>query len=187
MQKILSSLIPYFIIITVFILGEQIIFARDPGDSSNVKTNAVSLDKLSGGDQVSGTSIAKIKSTDKGTSKIGIINPYTNQTMSVYAGTFKGTIDGVNASFYCIDLQHFLIYDQPDGSNPYTDAGFTSPEITYILNNFYPYKSVPAASDANTEAAAVQISIWHFSDGLDEVPMNGFLDNVEVEIYRTQN
>ena len=167
MQKILSSLIPYFIIITVFILGEQIIFARDPGDSSNVKTNAVSLDKLSGGDQVSGTSIAKIKSTDKGTSKIGIINPYTNQTMSVYAGTFKGTIDGVNASFYCIDLQHFLIYDQPDGSNPYTDAGFTSPEITYILNNFYPYKSVPAASDANTEAAAVQISIWHFSDGLD--------------------
>ncbi|NOX18013.1 MAG: choice-of-anchor A family protein [Chlorobi bacterium] len=80
-----------------------------------------------------------------------------------YAGTFKGTVDGGNANFYCIDLNHYLEFNAD-----YIDAQPTSSKITHILNNYYPYKELPydGALDENKEAAAVQLAIWHFSDGL---------------------
>lgn len=100
--------------------------------------------------------IIKVSGLDK-TSSVTINGK--NQT----AGTFYGTKDGQTINFYCIDYSHPLAYED------YISNGVTSKEITYVLNNFYPYKSYPYAGALNTvnkEAAAVQVAIWHFSDGL---------------------
>jgi choice-of-anchor A domain-containing protein/uncharacterized repeat protein (TIGR01451 family) len=168
MQNRFFNLMLNLTIIFLFTIGVNNLLGYDPGKGSKSNNTSTSINKITSTEfQITGTSTAKIKDKDKGFSPIGIKNPVTNKTMNIYAGTFKGTIDGEDASFFCIDLQHSLIYDIPDGSNPYTDAGVTSPEITYILNNYYPFKPAPAGSDINKEAAAVQISIWHFSDGID--------------------
>lgn len=108
------------------------------------------------------TSIAKISGTAEGVS-VSYINPYTNQSVSNFAGTFKGTLNSNSVKFYCIDLQHGLVYNQD-----YWDEDYTSSEITYILNNYYPYKNNYSGqlSDINKEAAAIQMAIWHFSDGV---------------------
>jgi choice-of-anchor A domain-containing protein/uncharacterized repeat protein (TIGR01451 family)/TQXA domain-containing protein len=109
------------------------------------------------------TSIAKITGTAEGKS-IKYTNPYTNQQAKHFAGTFKGTLNSQNEKFYCVDLQHSLVYNQD-----YWDENYTPSEITYILNNYYPYKTnYPGKlSDNSQEAAAVQFAIWHFSDGVD--------------------
>ncbi|MEJ5351708.1 MAG: thioester domain-containing protein, partial [Melioribacteraceae bacterium] len=108
------------------------------------------------------TSIAQVTGTAEGVS-VSYINPYTNQSASNYAGTFKGTLNSQSVKFYCIDLQHSLVYNQD-----YWDEDFTPSEITYILNNYYPYKNNYSGqlSDINKEAAAIQMAIWHFSDGV---------------------
>lgn len=93
--------------------------------------------------------------------------PWINQNITVSAGDFYGSVDGDTAKFYCIDLQHNIQYNPHE----YTDDGETPPEITYILNNYYP--KVPtsqysgALSSINNESAAIQSAIWHFSDSLD--------------------
>lgn len=108
------------------------------------------------------TSIANVLQTAEGTS-VSYINPYTNQSVTNFAGTLKGTLNSQLVKFYCIDLQHSLVYNQD-----YWDEDYTSSEITYILNNYYPYKTnyYGQLSDINKEAAAIQLAIWHFSDGL---------------------
>lgn len=109
------------------------------------------------------TSIARVTGLDQ-TVNIKVYNPY-HGTNTYSVGTFKGTINNQNANFYCIDLAHNLVYNQN-----YTDAGETSSEITYILNNYYPFKSFPYSGSDNKverEAAAVQCAIWHFQDSLD--------------------
>ncbi|MFA3783372.1 choice-of-anchor A family protein [Melioribacteraceae bacterium 4301-Me] len=109
------------------------------------------------------TSIAQVSGTADGIN-VTYKNPYTNNNQTSYAGTFKGTLNGNAEKFYCIDLQHNLEYNKD-----YWDEGQTPPEMTYILNNYFPYKnSYPGKlTDNNKEAAAVQLAIWHFSDGLD--------------------
>ena len=108
------------------------------------------------------TSIAQVSGTAEGKS-ISYTNPYTNQSTSNFAGTFKGTLNSRSVKFYCIDLQHSLVYNQD-----YWDEDATPSEITYILNNYYPYKNNYSGqlSDINREAAAIQMAIWHFSDGV---------------------
>ncbi len=114
---------------------------------------------------VQGTSTAIITGTDKG-SGIHFDHPYNaGDTMHVFAGTFNGTLDGTSANFYCIDISHYLVYNQD-----YSDEGPTQAEITYVLNNYYPYKSYPYAGSASTEkleAASVQAVMWHYADGMD--------------------
>jgi choice-of-anchor A domain-containing protein/uncharacterized repeat protein (TIGR01451 family) len=83
----------------------------------------------------------------------------------VYCGSIAGTADGNPVIFYCIDLLHNLPMN-----TAYNDEGSTISTITYILNNFYPYKTFPYAnslSDINQEAAAIQLAIWNQSDNLD--------------------
>lgn len=108
------------------------------------------------------TSIAQVSGTADGKT-IFYINPYTNNSVSNFAGTFKGTLNSQSVKFYCIDLQHSLVYNQD-----YWDEDATPSEITYILNNYYPYKNnYPGQlSDIDKEAAAIQMAIWHFSDGV---------------------
>jgi len=109
------------------------------------------------------TSLAKITGTADG-QNTKITNPYTNSQVTYFAGTFNGSLNSSNAKFYCIDLQHYLVYNED-----YWDEGNTPSEITYILNNYFPFKNGYSGqlSSTNKEAAAIQTAIWHFSDGLD--------------------
>jgi choice-of-anchor A domain-containing protein/uncharacterized repeat protein (TIGR01451 family) len=96
----------------------------------------------------------------------------------VWGGTIKATANGNELRVYCIDLLHHLQWN-----TTYVDAGNTSPEITYILNNYYPYVSnrPDALSDVRKEAAAVQSAIWTFSDNL-----AGVSNPPEIEARRLQ-
>lgn len=116
-----------------------------------------------------GGSSAKVFGTDEGTNGIYLTDPYTNNQRKVWAGTFNGELDGENVKFYCIDLAHPLAMWSSGDQHEYTDEGYTQNEITYILYNYYPYKSLPYSGSLSEEeeAAAVQIAIWHFADGLD--------------------
>ncbi len=117
------------------------------------------------------TSIAKISSTSVG-KNITFFNPPMNNTATYFAGTFKGTLNGETKYFYCIDLGHNLVYNED-----YWDEGSTQSEITYILNNYYPYKNgYPGQIDNSKEAAAIQFAIWHFSDGADPATISNDAD-----------
>lgn len=97
-----------------------------------------------------------------------------------YVGTFNATIDGHATKMYCIDIQNNLVFNEV-----YNDSGFTASKITYVLNNYYPYKAYPYAGSSNTkekEAAAVQFAIWHYSDGVDV----NTSDNAEVKTRALQ-
>ncbi|MCX7798264.1 MAG: choice-of-anchor A family protein [Melioribacter sp.] len=129
----------------------------------DVVFNFYSFAQSKGIKQVSNyTSIAKVSGTAEGTT-VTYLNPYTNQYTSNFAGTFKGTLNSQSIKFYCIDLQQSIVYNQD-----YWDEDYTPSQITYILNNYYPYKNSYAGqlSDIDKEAAAIQLAIWHFSDGL---------------------
>ncbi len=118
-----------------------------------------------GGGSVDGiqSTIAQVSGTDIGAT-VNFHNPILNNTYNNFAGTFAGIINANSVGFYCIDLGHFIQWNVD-----YIDAGSTTPEITYVLNNYYPFKAVPYSGSLSStkEAAAVQTAIWHFSDGLD--------------------
>jgi len=110
--------------------------------------------------QAESQSVATISGTDKViTVKLPV--PY-NET--VYAGTFKGTVDGKATSLYCIDISHPLAFN-----DAYNDVEATDYTLSYILNNYYPYKQSysGALSPIENEAGAVQLALWHFTDNLD--------------------
>ncbi len=118
---------------------------------------------------INGKGFKDIKSTTAQTSGKGMgttVKFSTPIDHNGFAGTFKGNVDGTPANFYCIDLHHYIQFN-----TDYVVDGNTSPEITYILNNYYPYKAYDGNNgQLNTEkkeAAAVQSAIWHFADGLD--------------------
>ncbi|MCO6474819.1 MAG: carboxypeptidase regulatory-like domain-containing protein, partial [Melioribacteraceae bacterium] len=142
---------------------------------------------------VQGATTAKVFDTDKGaTQKWG--DPYNpGQYFNVFAGTFDGEVDGQNAKFYCIDLQHNIAFwkDEDGKRHEYTDDGPTPEEITYILNNYYPYISYPytgALDTENKEASAVQLAIWHFADGVDLSTIeNSEIRNRVIEIVADAN
>jgi TQXA domain-containing protein len=84
---------------------------------------------------------------------------------TVYAGTYLVTIDG-NGPFetYCTDIVHPLCLSTclPQAPDP-------APEVIWIIENYYPVvPGEPAALATDAEkAAAVQVAIWHFTDGID--------------------
>ena len=49
---------------------------------------------------------------------------------SGFAGVIKGTLNGTEQKFYCIDLNHNV---NPSSHPTYWDEGSTSSELTYIL------------------------------------------------------
>jgi choice-of-anchor A domain-containing protein/uncharacterized repeat protein (TIGR01451 family) len=116
-----------------------------------------------------GSSTAKVTGSDK-VSGVTFFDPYEGKKMTYTAGTFKGSVDGQSASFYCIDLAHPLAEYSQAQPHTYTDQGPTSTEITYILNHYYPLISFPYAGSLSTvekEAAAIQLVIWHYADNID--------------------
>jgi TQXA domain-containing protein len=85
----------------------------------------------------------------------------------LWAGTVKAAVDGTGTAVetYCVDIHNRLCkgqcYDQaPD---------VTAPEVVWILDNNYPkVPSQPASlANPNKRSRAVQLAVWHFTDGLD--------------------
>ncbi|MEW5841947.1 MAG: choice-of-anchor A family protein, partial [Bacteroidota bacterium] len=110
------------------------------------------------------TSIAQITAHGDGLG-IKFTIPTTGKPDTYFAGTLLGTLNSQSKKFYCIDIGHRLAYN-----DNYWDEGNTPAEITYILNNYFPYNTsnYPGKlSDINKEAAAIQFAIWHFSDNAD--------------------
>jgi choice-of-anchor A domain-containing protein/uncharacterized repeat protein (TIGR01451 family) len=118
---------------------------------------------------INGNKFKDIKSTTAtptGTDKGETVHFSSPVVYNNFAGTFKGNVDGTPANFYCIDLHHYVQWNVD-----YVVDGNTSPEITYVLNNYYPYKAYTGTNGEldteQKEAAAVQSAVWHFADGLD--------------------
>ena len=119
------------------------------------------------------TSIAQISSSNAEGTGVNFLNPYTDERDTYFAGLFNGTLNSVSTKFYCIDINTHLARNED-----YWDEGNTPSEITYILNNYYPFKTTYAGklSDINKEAAAIQFAIWHFSDNVDLSEISGAND-----------
>jgi choice-of-anchor A domain-containing protein/uncharacterized repeat protein (TIGR01451 family) len=82
----------------------------------------------------------------------------------VYCGTLKGTVNSTTVDFYCIDIHHNLPMN-----DPYQNVDSTNSEVTYVLNNYYPYVKLPYTGSLSTtynEAAAVQLALWYLTDTL---------------------
>ncbi|MBA4407147.1 hypothetical protein C0389_07730, partial [bacterium] len=132
------------------------------------------------------TSIAQISSSNAEGTGVNFLNPYTNLRDTFFAGLFKGTLNSVSTKFYCIDINTHLARNED-----YWDEGNTPSEITYILNNYYPFKTNYGGklSDLNKEAAAIQFAIWHFSDNvdLDEISGSNDIENRAIAIVADAN
>ncbi|MBI9070067.1 MAG: choice-of-anchor A family protein [Melioribacteraceae bacterium] len=147
-----------FKISTLFIVLVLLISAKSFGQVS------LSLKDGGGAEITDFTSVAIVDGQNLLYS-ITLEDPNTNQLRDVGAGTIGAEFGGVHKDFYCIDFHHPL-----GGNNhEYWDSGNTPAEITYVLNNYYPYNQnrSDALSVTKQEAAAVQTVVWHYSDGLD--------------------
>ena len=157
-----------FGVFTIIFLSFLFIGQNIAQDKTSSKKNIAKFSSIStNGNQkdAKGESKAIIIDIEKGQTIGGLVNPYTESNNNYWAGTFKGTVDENNAKFFCIDLGHSLVYNEE-----YTDESSTPIEITYILNNYYPFKARPysgSLSSDSKEASAVQATIWHYADGLD--------------------
>ncbi len=111
-------------------------------------------------------SIATVTGTDMGVN-VTLPSPFNS---TVFAGTFNATINGNNTKLYCIDLYHTLIYN-----DPYQDVESTNDTLSYILNNYYPFKtSYPGKlSENKKEAAAIQLALWNLTDNLNISAVTG--------------
>ena len=93
-------------------------------------------------------------------------HPNLRGGQQVYAGTFNGKIDCVTPTLvYCILSGSNLCYPAQYAQGP----NIASTEVVWVLSNYYP--TVPGmpselATDVQRKAA-VQLALWHFSDGLD--------------------
>ncbi|MCD6290396.1 MAG: Cys-Gln thioester bond-forming surface protein [Anaerolineae bacterium] len=150
-----------FVVLLLSLSGGHVAaWAGDGGDEAGIEPQPMLPAGEITTDTPTGSSIARATAIGKG---VYIQHPDIDDGEFVYAGTILGTVDGQPAKFYCIDIHHFLAFNQD-----YRDDGNTPAEITYILNNYYPYAtSSGALSDEKQEATAVQLAIWHFSDGID--------------------
>ncbi|MFA4922818.1 MAG: choice-of-anchor A family protein [Ignavibacteriaceae bacterium] len=111
-------------------------------------------------------STAQVTGKDKG---VGIHLPLPVND-DYFAGTFKAVVDGNATSLYCIDLYNRLAYNED-----YQDVEATNDTLAYILNNYYPYKTnyTGMLSDIKREAAAIQLTLWNLTDGLNLSTLTG--------------
>jgi len=159
-----NTLFGFFTIIflSLLFIGQSI--AQDKASSQKNIAKFSSVSENGNKKDAQGTSTAIVNSTDKG-QYVKFENPLSSGTLNDWAGTINATVDGSSVKFYCIDIGHNWA---TGNSNPYTDEGPTPIEITYILNNYYPFvtDNVTTLSEKE-EASAIQTAIWHYSDGLD--------------------
>jgi choice-of-anchor A domain-containing protein/uncharacterized repeat protein (TIGR01451 family) len=172
---------PVLILLSILFTNANLSASTKEGQSSHSnKPASYFMNKIS-----STSSVAKILAIDK-TVSIKFPNPARlTEYISTSAGTFKATVDGSDASFFCVDLQHSLQWYTTGQPHTYTDNGTVSDQMVYVLNNYYPFKAYPysgSASSVQIEAAAVQVALWHYSDGLNA----SSVDNVSVKTRALQ-
>lgn len=95
-----------------------------------------------------------------------IQHPNIDGNAQVYAGTFNVTIDCVTPTLvYCTGSTVHLCYPAQYAQGP----DITSHEVVWILNNYYPaVPGMPGELSTDIQRkAAVQLALWHFSDGID--------------------
>ncbi len=95
-----------------------------------------------------------------------VVHPNILGGTGVWSGTIRTLIDNTTpAELYCVDINHSLCFPACYTQGP----DVASPEIIWILNHYYPaVASEPASLGSVAERAqAVQLAIWHFSDGVD--------------------
>jgi TQXA domain-containing protein len=97
---------------------------------------------------------------------MAIQHPNIDNNTQLYAGTFNVLVDCATPTLvYCTGATVRLCYPTQYAQGP----DITSQEIIWILNNYYP--AVPGMpSELSTDIqrkAAVQLALWHFSDGVD--------------------
>lgn len=82
-----------------------------------------------------------------------------------FAGVILCRLDGVNNTpFYCLDLCTDIVVNDTA-----KDSASTIPQAIYITNTYFPAMTTypgKLASD-NDEACAIQLTIWHFRNGVD--------------------
>ena len=112
----------------------------------------------------------KSVATVTGVDKVIIVTLPAPYNETVYAGTFHATVDGNATSLYCIDISHPLAEN-----SAYNDVSQTDATLSYILNNYYPYRTgySGSLSPVESEAGAVQLALWHFTDALDINSVSG--------------
>ena len=100
-------------------------------------------------------------------------NPVSNSTETRKVGLCFGKIGnpytGADICLYSYDItkapdECFPNFDYVDDSTTTASA-----KTTYIVYNYYPGKNpgVGQLSNLNTETAAIQAAIWHYTNGLD--------------------
>ena len=95
-----------------------------------------------------------------------VIHPNLAGGIGAKAGTFNVLIDCTTPSLvYCVGADAELCFPAEYEQAP----DITSPQIIWILNNYYPaVPGMPSELSTDVERkAAVQLAIWHFSDGID--------------------
>lgn len=172
-----NTILKAFVVIflSVLFVGQNL--AQDKASNKRNVGKFVTASEFGNQKDAQGASTAVIYGSHTGKS---IKFTKSNSNYDVFAGTFNGDLDGNNVKFYCIDIDHRLATNQN-----YSDEGPTSAEITYILNNYYPYaNNSSSASSDQIEAAAIQAVIWHFSDTINiaSIDRNDVKDRAE-EIY----
>src|SRR5882724_7151633 len=114
--------------------------------------------RLAGAANATLTSLgARLYNTVQGQIGVGPVQGY------YFAGVLHITIDGgPQTDSYCVDITHGISFGDTE---PQVPPDYPC-EVVYILNNAYPHpNNIPGAlADPTREAAAVQTSIWHFTD-----------------------
>jgi TQXA domain-containing protein len=84
---------------------------------------------------------------------------------SKYAGIIYIALDGDTTRYptYCIDID----ISTQNGNRYELGGSGADPNIIWILNNYYPNTGLPDGLTNTEKGAAVQLAIWHFSNGLD--------------------
>ncbi|MBP3037062.1 thioester domain-containing protein [Arthrobacter sp. zg-ZUI100] len=105
---------------------------------------------------------------------------YESETVG-FAGVINTQeVDGTTtAQMYCIDLRTSTRVGIGYENGTWDESNV--PNIGYvnrILNTYYPSTDLPAGTNNNTKAAAVQAAIWFFTDGYVVNPTNNLYDTV---------
>ncbi|MCK6603551.1 MAG: choice-of-anchor A family protein [Ignavibacteriaceae bacterium] len=174
----------FFLLIISFLILNNTTFSNSPDTVSSDASGARFGSFITPAGTT--TTLARVTATDRGTNNMKFTNPYNPpQVFTTWAGTFKGDVDGNAANFYCVDILHYLAFWKNNDPNYYKDSIFTPSTITYVLMNYFPYKSYPypgALNSREKEAAAIQIALWHFADGVDLSTVTNSNANLGTEI-----
>jgi hypothetical protein len=135
LKKRLPAVLNILAFLSFLLLFSNKVYSTDPDSTSIGSESGQSVlfknYSVNGTQNIEGTNTARVTGKDKGVNGVKFTNPYNNHQLNVYAGTFKGYLDGHNAKFYCIDISHFIAYYKDNNPHEYTDDGTAADEIIY--------------------------------------------------------